>query len=78
MLIQESYAFSAGTPALSDIPPGFYANHDLSSDHAYGEAILIKQTLVQNGDQKFFHKGNHAASVEIHYRLCHFRFASFF
>ena len=48
VLIQEPYAFSADTPVLSDIPPGFYAYHDLSSDHAYGAAILIRQSLVKN------------------------------
>ena len=78
VLIQEPYAFSADTPVLSDIPPGFYAYHDLSSDHAYGAAILIRQSLVKNGDLKLFHKGNHAACVEIHCRLGRFRFASLY
>ena len=78
VLIQESYAFSADTPVLSDISLGIYAYHDLSSGNAYGAAILIRQSLVKNGDLTFFHKGNHATCVEIHCRFGRFRFASLY
>ncbi len=43
-LIQETYAFSVTPPVLANIPPGFSPFHQLSADHAYGTAILLRDS----------------------------------
>ncbi len=78
VLIQEPYAFSGQSPSLADAPPGFVAFHDLSADHAYGAAILLRQSLVDSGHVKTLHRANHVACVEVTSRSGSFRFVSMY
>ena len=47
-LVQEPYAYSVSPPVLANIPPGFSPFHQLSADHAYGSAILLRDSLSKN------------------------------
>lgn len=47
-LVQEPYAFSSTVPVLANIPSGFSSFHKLTSDHAYGTAILIRDSFSKS------------------------------
>ena len=47
-LIQEPYAYSATTPVLANVPSGFSSFHKLTDDHAYGTAILVRDSFSQS------------------------------
>jgi hypothetical protein len=47
-LVQEPYAYSVSPPVLANIPPGFSSFHQISADHAYGTAILLRDYLSKN------------------------------
>ena len=44
-LIQEPYAYSANVPVLANILSGFSSFHKLTDDHAYGTAILVRDSF---------------------------------
>ncbi len=43
--IQEPYAVSAPYPSLKYVPDGYVQLHSLTTDHAYGAAIIAKRNL---------------------------------
>ena len=47
-LIQEPFFFSAVTPVVSNIPPGFPPFHQLSTNHAYSFIIIIRDQIVKS------------------------------
>ncbi|EFX70869.1 hypothetical protein DAPPUDRAFT_256553 [Daphnia pulex] len=46
-------------PVLANIPPGFSPFHQLSADHAYGTAILLRHFLSKNASLSSFLPPNH-------------------
>ncbi|EFX60931.1 hypothetical protein DAPPUDRAFT_274983 [Daphnia pulex] len=78
VLIQEPYAISGPSPTLANVPPGYAAFHALSSDHAYGAAILLRQSIADSGRVKLMHKANHSACIEVSSRFGTYRFISLY
>lgn len=65
VLIQEPFALPACPPVLANVPPGFSSFHLLSEDHAYGSAILVRDTVATAGKIACKHISNFAACVEL-------------
>nr|CAH0112580.1 unnamed protein product [Daphnia galeata] len=65
ILIQEPYALCSPIPTLAHIPPGYIAFHSLSTDHAYGAAILVKLSLANSCRAVSCCAGNHIAVVDL-------------
>ena len=42
VFIQEPYAICIHASVLTNVPPGYDAFHNLSNDHAFGAAIIVK------------------------------------
>ena len=42
VFIQEPYAICMHASVLTNVPPGYDAFHNLSNDHAFGAAIIVK------------------------------------
>ena len=78
VLIQEPYAFSAPNPVLAEVPPGFTAFHDLSKNHAYGAAILVRDSVRYGGSIATKHYRNFAACIDLKSKFGTFRFASLY
>jgi hypothetical protein len=78
VLIQEPYAISGPSPTLANVSPRYAAFHALSSDHAYGAAILLRQIIADSGRVKFMHRANHCACIEVSSRFGTYRFISLF
>ena len=76
ILIQEPYAFTGHPPTLANVPAGFSAYHDLSSDHAYGSAIIVRDSVAKAGSLTTKHISNHVACIELHTSTSIYRFAS--
>ncbi len=78
VLIQEPYAYLAVIPVVANIPPGFSAFHHLSNDHAYGSAILIKDSVASAGILSVMHLSNFPSCVELHTKSVPLLFASIY
>lgn len=48
-LTQEPFAFSGVFPVVTNIPPRFSSFYQLSSHHAYGAVILVRNNVVKAG-----------------------------
>nr|CAH0106095.1 unnamed protein product [Daphnia galeata] len=59
------FAYSATTPVVANIPPGFSSFHQLSTDHAYGSAILVRDHIVKSGKLSTCHLSNSSACVAL-------------
>lgn len=72
ILIQEPYAFlsSSGAIIVDNIPPGYVSFHNLSSDHAFGAAILAKTSV--NATAAHFADSNHCCCVRVSPNLLFF------
>ncbi|EFX65229.1 hypothetical protein DAPPUDRAFT_117447 [Daphnia pulex] len=68
VLIQEPYAISGPSPTLANVPPRYAAFHALSSDHAYGATIFLRQTIADSGRVKLMHRAIHSECIEPHFR----------
>ena len=72
ILIQEPYAFlsSSGAIIVDNIPPGYTPFHNLSTDHAFGAAILAKTSL--NATAVHLADSNHCSCVRVSPNLLFF------
>ena len=75
-MIQESYAFTATTPVVANIPPGYSIYHNLTRDHAYGSAILVRDSLAKAYKLTTKHFDNHVSCIELKTHSGTYRFAS--
>lgn len=78
VLLQEPYAFSAPLPVIADTPQGFSAYHRLSADHAYGAAILVRDSFADSSCISPLHLDNFASCIDIKSRWGDFRFSSIY
>lgn len=51
------------SPVVANVPPGFSSYHQLTDDHAYGSAILIRDSIAKAGKLDFKDISNFAACV---------------
>lgn len=65
VLIQEPYAVFSSQPFLANVPSGYSSFHHLSSDHAYGAAIIVKNSLVSSCKIEAVGTENHATGIVI-------------
>ena len=65
VLVQEPYALPSFPPVVANVPLGFLSFHQLSKDHAFGAAILIRESVVRAGKLVCKHISNCAACVEL-------------
>jgi hypothetical protein len=61
---------------LANIPPSFSSFHQLSTDHAYGSAILVRNQIVRSGKLSTCHLSNFSTCVAINTNIGTFRLAS--
>ncbi|EFX74931.1 hypothetical protein DAPPUDRAFT_323906 [Daphnia pulex] len=78
VLIQEPYAISGPSPTLANVPPRYAAFHALSSDHAYGATIFLRQTIADSGRVKLMHRAIHSECIEVSSRFGTHRFMSLY
>jgi hypothetical protein len=78
VLIQEPYTISGPSPTLANVSPRYAAFHALSSDHAYGATILLRQTIADSGRVKLMHRANHSECIEVSSRFGTYRFMSLY
>lgn len=78
VLVQETYAYPCTPPVVANVPPGFSSYHQLSTDHAYGAVILIRDSVVKAGNIVCKHISNFAACVELSTRHGPLRFSSIY
>lgn len=77
VLIQEPYALPSFPPVVVN-PPGFSSYHQPSDDHAYGSAILIRDSIAKAGKLDCRHFSNFAACVELKTNAGPLRLASIY
>ena len=76
ILIQEPYVFPGLPPSIANVPPGYSSFHALTNDHAYGAAVIVRDSLARLGKLVTKHHGNNAACVELRTKSGSFRYAS--
>ena len=76
ILIQEPYVFPGLPPSIANVPPGYSSFHALTNDHAYGAAVIVRDSLARLGKLVTRHHGNYAACVELRTKSGSLRFVS--
>ncbi len=65
-LLQEPYALTADPPQIANIPPGYSSHHLLSkNDHAFGAAILTRDSSIPRATSLLPLSNNFTAGIEI-------------
>lgn len=65
-LLQEPYALTADPPHIANIPPGYSSHHLLSkNDHAFGAAILTRDSSIPRATSLLPFSNNFTAGIEI-------------